>query len=102
VHANGHVLDLNVAWFAVASIGSKEWLFPITHKVADQENNPVLLANAYYRRSDAYLSVVVLVATLGSDWFPALPLGPIGGAYYLQSTYFLCFIFRSCFSFSFS
>ncbi|KAF8492330.1 cation efflux family-domain-containing protein [Russula emetica] len=78
-HAHGHVLDLNAAWFAAASIVSKEWLFRITRKVADQENSPVLLANAYHHRSDAYSSVVALVAILGSGWFPALPLDPIGG-----------------------
>ena len=79
-HAHTHVLDLNAAWFAAASIISKEWLFRITRKVADQENSPVLLANAYHHRSDAYSSVVALVAILGSGWFPALPLDPIGGA----------------------
>ena len=28
-HGHGHVLDLNAAWFAAASIVSKEWLFRI-------------------------------------------------------------------------
>jgi len=79
-HAHAHaVLDLNAAWFAAASIVSKEWLFRITRKVADQENSPVLLANAYHHRSDAYSSVVALIAILGSGWFPVLPLDPIGG-----------------------
>ena len=80
-HGHGHVLDMNAAWFAAASIVSKEWLFRITRKVADQEHSLVLLANAYHHRSDAYSSVVALVAILGSGWFPALPLDPIGGAY---------------------
>ncbi|KAI0276403.1 hypothetical protein BGY98DRAFT_881756, partial [Russula aff. rugulosa BPL654] len=57
------------------------WLFRITCRVADQENSPVLLANAYHHRSDAYSVVVVLVAILGSVWFPVLPLDPIGGVY---------------------
>ena len=97
VHGHGHVLDLNAAWFAAASIVSKEWLFRITRKVADQENSPVLLANAYHHRSDAYSSVVALVAILGSGWFPALPLDPIGGAYM-----FFAFILCSfCFWFFF-
>jgi divalent metal cation (Fe/Co/Zn/Cd) transporter len=97
-HAHGHVLDLNAAWFAAASIVSKEWLFRITRKVADEENSPVLLANAYHHRSDAYSSVVALVAILGSGWFPALPLDPIGGAYMSsQSTSFFALFFRSCF-----
>jgi divalent metal cation (Fe/Co/Zn/Cd) transporter len=79
-HAHAHALDMNAAWFAAVSIVSKEWLFRITRKVAEQENSPVLLANAYHHRSDAYSSVVALVAILGSGWFPTLPLDPIGGA----------------------
>jgi divalent metal cation (Fe/Co/Zn/Cd) transporter len=94
-HSHGHVLDLNAAWFAAASIISKEWLFRITRKVADQENSPVLLANAYHHRSDAYSSVVALVAILGSGWFPALPLDPIGGAYIFSHVFiFILFLDR--------
>lgn len=79
-HTHAHALDPNAAWFAAVSVVSKEWLFRITRKVAEQENSPVLLANAYHHRSDAYSSVVALLAILGSGWFPALPLDPIGGA----------------------
>lgn len=89
-HAHAHALDMNAAWFAAASIVSKEWLFRITRKVAEQEHSPVLLANAYHHRSDAYSSVVALVAILGSGWFPTLPLDPIGGAF-LRRTSFLHF-----------
>ena len=78
-HVHAHVLDPNAAWFAAASVVGKEWLFRITKKVADQESSPVLLANAYHHRSDAYSSLVALVAIMGSSWFPALPLDPIGG-----------------------
>lgn len=73
------MLDPNAAWFAAASVLGKEWMFRATKKVADQENSPVLLANAYHHRSDAYSSVVALFAILGSSWFPSLPLDPIGG-----------------------
>lgn len=79
-HAHhAHALDLNAAWFAAVSVVSKEWLFRITRKVAEQESSPVLLANAYHHRSDAYSSVVALVAILGSGLFPTLPLDPFGG-----------------------
>jgi len=81
-HSHAHAplaLDPNAAWFAAVSIVAKEWLFRITRKVAEQESSPVLLANAYHHRSDAYSSVVALVAILGSGWFPALPLDPLGG-----------------------
>ena len=81
-HAHhAHALDMNAAWFAAISVVSKEWLFRITRKVADQESSPVLLANAYHHRSDAYSSVVALIAILGSGLFPTLPLDPIGGVY---------------------
>jgi divalent metal cation (Fe/Co/Zn/Cd) transporter len=79
VHA--HVLDLNAAWFVAASIVSKEWSFCNTQKVTDQENSPMLQANGYHHRSDAYSSVVALVTILGGGWFPALPFDPIRGAY---------------------
>ena len=72
---------MNAAWFAAVSVVAKEWLFRITRKVAEQESSPVLLANAYHHRSDAYSSVVALVAILGSGLFPTLPLDPIGGTY---------------------
>ncbi|KAG6334252.1 hypothetical protein ID866_4843 [Astraeus odoratus] len=81
-HAHEHhggLLDPNAAWFAAISILSKEWLYRITKKVADEEHSPVLYANAIHHRSDAYSSVVALVAILGSWLFPALPLDPIGG-----------------------
>ncbi|EPQ57495.1 hypothetical protein GLOTRDRAFT_38570 [Gloeophyllum trabeum ATCC 11539] len=78
-HAHEHVLDPNAAWFAALSVGAKEWLYRATKKVADEEKSPVLLANAVHHRSDAYSSAVALAAILGTWWFPALPLDPIGG-----------------------
>jgi divalent metal cation (Fe/Co/Zn/Cd) transporter len=79
--AEGHapVLDPNAAWFAAIGVLSKEWLYRITKKVADEERSSVLLANAIHHRSDAYSSMVALVAILGNWYFPALPLDPIGG-----------------------
>lgn len=75
------VLDPNAAWFAAVSVVAKEWLFRITRKVAKEESSPVLMANAYHHRSDAYSSAVALVAILGSTFFPALPLDPLGGTF---------------------
>jgi divalent metal cation (Fe/Co/Zn/Cd) transporter len=74
-------LDPNAAWFAALSVVAKEWLFRITRKVAKDENSPVLMANAYHHRSDAYSSAVALVAIMGSAIFPALPLDPLGGVF---------------------
>lgn len=78
-HSHVDTLDPNAAWFAAVSVLIKEWLYRITKTVADEENSPVLLANAIHHRSDAYSSFVALFAILGSWWFPKLPLDPIGG-----------------------
>jgi len=79
VHGHGSMLDPNAAWFAALGVISKEWLYRITKKVADEERSSVLLANAIHHRSDAYSSLVAFVAILGTWYFPALPLDPIGG-----------------------
>ena len=80
-HAHTHidVLDPNAAWFAAISVLSKEWLYRVTKKVADEEHSPVLYANAVHHRSDAYSSFVALFAILGSSIFPTIPLDPLGG-----------------------
>ncbi|KAJ6625564.1 mitochondrial iron ion transporter [Mycena sp. CBHHK59/15] len=78
-HAHVHAVDPNALWFAALGIVAKEWLYRITKTVADQENSPVLLANAIHHRSDAYSSLVAFFAILGTWWWPALPLDPIGG-----------------------
>lgn len=81
VHAHSHVhsVDVNAAWFAAGSVIVKEWLYWVTKKVADEEHSPVLLANAIHHRSDAYSSLVAFCAILGTWYFPAVPLDPIGG-----------------------
>ncbi|KAJ7647270.1 CDF-like metal transporter [Roridomyces roridus] len=79
-HSHGHdVLNPNALWFAALGVIAKEWLYRITKSVADQENSSVLLANAIHHRSDAYSSLVMFFAILGTWWFPALPLDPLGG-----------------------
>ncbi|KAJ3988518.1 CDF-like metal transporter [Lentinula detonsa] len=78
-HSHVEAVDPNAAWFAAISVLVKEWLYRATKAVADEENSPVLLANAIHHRSDAYSSFVALFAILGSWIFPKLPLDPIGG-----------------------
>lgn len=87
-HSHGHdhshgieAVDVNAAWFALASVVTKEWIYRLTKKVADEERSPVLDANAQHHRSDAYSSAVALVAILGSWAVPGLPLDAIGGGF---------------------
>lgn len=83
-HSHGHALDPNAAWFAAIGVLAKEWLYRATKKVADEESSPVLSANALHHRSDAWSSLVALVAILGTWWLPHLPLDQIGGEPYQQ------------------
>lgn len=43
VHA---ILNPHAAWFALASVIIKEWLYRLTARVATEEHSPVLKANA--------------------------------------------------------
>jgi Co/Zn/Cd efflux system component len=45
---------------AAVSIFSKEWLFRITKEVGERLRSPVVIANAWHHRSDAYSSVLAL------------------------------------------
>ena len=79
-HAHALVLDPNAAWFALIGVLVKELLYRATVKVAKEEGSPVLHANALHHRSDAWSSLVALVAILGTWWWPTLPLDQLGGA----------------------
>lgn len=82
-HSHSHgPLDPNAAWFAAISVGAKEWMYRATVRVADDLNSPVLRANALHHRSDAWGSLVAVVAICGTWAFPSIPLDPIGGAQY--------------------
>ena len=45
---------------AAISIASKEWLYHTTKRVGEKLNSPVVVANAWHHRSDAYSSVLAL------------------------------------------
>ncbi|KAL3930420.1 MAG: hypothetical protein SGARI_004491 [Bacillariaceae sp.] len=47
---------------AALSILSKEWLFRVTHAVGEKLNSPVVIANAWHHRSDAYSSILALLS----------------------------------------
>lgn len=40
------ILNPHAAWFALASVFIKEWLYRLTARVATEEHSPVLKANA--------------------------------------------------------
>ncbi|KZT54229.1 cation efflux protein, partial [Calocera cornea HHB12733] len=71
-------LDPNAAWFALISLGVKEWMYRLTKKVADEEKSTVLAANAYHHRFDAWTSGVALFAILGT-WAGVPVADPLGG-----------------------
>lgn len=51
---------------AVASIGSKEWLYRYTLKAGKRLNSPAVTANAWHHRSDAVSSLGTLVGIAGA------------------------------------
>ena len=71
-HSHAHGVDPNALWFAALGVLSKEWLYRITKKVADQENSPVLLANAIHHRSDVCSSIVAFFEC-GKNTEPRVP-----------------------------
>ncbi|OZJ04288.1 hypothetical protein BZG36_02578 [Bifiguratus adelaidae] len=80
-HAHEHhdtLLNPNAAWFALASVIIKEWLYQATIKVGKDERSDVLIANAWHHRSDAFSSIVALAAIAGSH-FGVPILDPLGG-----------------------
>ncbi|TXT11163.1 hypothetical protein VHUM_01914 [Vanrija humicola] len=77
--ASGAVLNPHAAWFALASVVIKEWLYQITNKVAKEEHSPVLKANALHHRADALTSLVALGSIVGSSVGGYSFLDPLGG-----------------------
>lgn len=64
---HGHSVDLRAAYFALLSIGVKEWLYRITYRVGKAEDSNVILANALHHRSDAFSSLVALLAIVSGQ-----------------------------------
>jgi len=61
---------------ATLSIIGKEWIFQYTHRVGKRLGSDLLIANAWHSRTDAFSSVVVLLAVAGAMaglwWLDAL------------------------------
>lgn len=51
---------------ALASIIGKEWIFHYTRRAGERIRSDLIIANAWHSRSDAFSSVIVLVAAAGA------------------------------------
>ena len=61
---------------AVLSIIGKEWIFQYTYRIGKQLGSDLIIANAWHSRTDAFSSIVVLLAVAGAMagiwWLDAL------------------------------
>lgn len=51
---------------AAVSVASKEWIYHYTRRVGTRIRSDLLIANAWHSRTDAFSSIVVLLATAGA------------------------------------
>ena len=70
-------------WAAAASIAAKEILYHVTARVGKKINSPVVMANAWHHRSDAFSSIGALAGIggaiiLGDRWTILDPLASCG------------------------
>lgn len=65
------------------SVASKEWIFRYTRRAAERIGSPLLLANAWHSRSDAFSSIAVLIgiggAMAGWPWLDLLAAVAVAG-----------------------
>eukprot|EP00977_Amphora_coffeiformis_P004756 scaffold1019_cov172-Amphora_coffeaeformis.AAC.9 len=81
LHGTVALTDGGATWAtgaAAISLVAKEALYRITIRVAEDQNSPVLYANAWHHRTDA-LSSVVALAGVGGSWMGYPLCDPIGG-----------------------
>jgi divalent metal cation (Fe/Co/Zn/Cd) transporter len=79
--ADSETLSPTAVLFPLFGILVKEYLYRVTKRVADEQNSSVLMANALHHRSDAYGSIVTVVAILGSLVLKDVPFDPMGGMF---------------------
>ena len=78
---------------AIVSIASKEWVFRITRKVADEVQSSELEANAWHHRSDAMSSIGTAIGIggavlLGSEWAVLDPIAAVVVSVFIIKTAF--------------
>lgn len=61
---------------AVISIVANEWLFHYSRKNGERINSNLLISNAWHKRSDVFVSIIVLISVIGSlmgwPWLDAI------------------------------
>lgn len=75
----GEDLSPSAIFFPIFGMLVKEYLYRVTKVVAEKQNSSVLMANALHHRSDAFSSIVTVVAILGSIFLKGVPVDPMGG-----------------------
>lgn len=80
-HSHSHriLAEWNAAYIALASIAIKEILYQATKRVAERENSPILLVNAWHHRVDSFVSVVAVTSISAGQLLQAAWVDPLGG-----------------------
>lgn len=66
IHQSSHAHSPLVLLVAVISIFTNEWRYRYTLKISENIHSPLLEANAWHTRSDALVSLVVVISVLGA------------------------------------
>ncbi|KAG8832007.1 hypothetical protein FRC17_002226 [Serendipita sp. 399] len=78
---DNEALSPSAIFFPLFGILVKEYLYRVTKRVAEEQGSSVLMANALHHRSDAFSSIVTIVAILGSLVLKDIPVDPLGGIF---------------------
>ncbi|MCH9643714.1 MAG: cation diffusion facilitator family transporter [Gammaproteobacteria bacterium] len=65
-HETKPLKGIMVLIVAIVSIFTNEWLYHYTKKAGKKVNSNLLLTNAWHNRSDALVSVIVLISVIGT------------------------------------
>lgn len=76
VHHTFQKPTLPVIIVAIISIGANEWLFHYSRRNGEKINSNLLISNAWHKRSDVFVSIIVLISVIGSllgwPWLDAI------------------------------
>ena len=76
IHHTFQKPTMSVVIVAVISIVANEWLFHYSRSRGEKINSNLLISNAWHKRSDVYVSIIVLISVIGSilgwSWLDAI------------------------------